>query len=230
MHQTRRTLSHLKSICVFAGSSDGNHPDFQKAAQDLGNAIAAHGCSLVYGGSDCGLMGTVAESALRAGGKVIGITPYYFKRKEQGSLVDITRRAGVEALTVHHASPPSAKASVLHPEAQAEEHYVHTMHDRTHLFKVFADAFIALPGGLGTALEIAEELVFRQVGVHAKPTGILNTQGVYRHFHHFADDLVSAGFLKPEHRKLLVSDSDPVRLISRLNREIAQCEGTTVGW
>ncbi len=107
---------------------------------------------------------------------------------------------------------------------------MHTMHDRTHLFKVFSDAFIALPGGLGTALEIAEELVFRQVGVHAKPTGVLNVQGIFRHFHHFADDLVDAGFLKPEHRKMLLTESNPSRLIYRLNREIAQCEGASVGW
>ena len=163
----------MQRICVFCGSNSGISPGYPAAAADLGRQLAARQVALVYGGSNVGLMGTLADSALKAGGHVIGVIPR--------SLVD---------LEVAHRGLPDLRI-------------VETMHERKALMADLADGFVAMPGGYGTFDELCEILTWAQLGIHSKPVGLLNTLGYWNPFLEFLDRAVDAGFLKPAHRQLI---------------------------
>lgn len=156
----------MKSICVFCGSSMGAQNAYPEAAQATGRAIAEAGCTLVYGGAKVGLMGTVADAALDAGGEVIGVLPRALQEKEVGH----------DGLT--------------------ELHLVDSMHERKALMADLSEAFIALPGGVGTLEEIFEVWTWGQLGYHAKPCGFLNVNGYYDQLIAFLDHQTSEGFMK----------------------------------
>jgi uncharacterized protein (TIGR00730 family) len=176
----------LKNICVYCGSSSGNNPVYVKGAENLGKALAGSGIGLVYGGGKRGLMGAIADSALNAGGKVTGVIP-------QG-LLDL--ELGHTGLT--------------------KLHIVKNMHERKALMAELSDAFIAMPGGLGTYEELFEVLSWSQLGLHKKPCGLLNINGFYNSMLQFLDKATEEGFIMAGHRAMLLSDADPDKLIDKL--------------
>ena len=176
----------MHSICVFCGSNAGRSEVYADAARALARAIAAQGLTLVYGGGNIGLMGMLAEAALAAGGRVIGVTPKRLLEKE-----------------------------VVH-RGLTELRVVESMHERKALMAELSDAFIALPGGLGTFEETFEVLTWAQLGFHRKPCGLLNVAGFYDRLTAFLDHAVAERFLKAEHRDMVLVDSDPESLIAHL--------------
>lgn len=175
----------MKSVCVYCGSSAGTHGAYAEAAEYLGSALAERGLGLVYGGAGKGLMGRVADAALGAGGRVVGVIPR--------SLVD---------------------REIAH-EGLDELHVVASMHERKALMAELADAFVALPGGFGTLEEIVETLTWAQLGFHAKPCGLLNVRGYYDELLAFVSRAERDGFLRREHRDMLLVESQPDRLLDR---------------
>lgn len=167
-----------KRICVFAGSSPGKRPEYAEAAQQLGEELCARGYDLVYGGGGVGLMGTVADSVLGNGGRVIGIIPAALAEKE-----------------------------VAH-QGLTELRIVASMHERKALMAELSNAFIALPGGLGTLEELFEVLTWVQLGIHTKPCGLVNVGGYFNGLLEFILHAVEERFLKPEHRSMILVDSD----------------------
>jgi uncharacterized protein (TIGR00730 family) len=178
----------LKSICVFCGSQPGFHVAYAESARTLGRLFAERRIRLVYGAGNVGLMGVVADAALAAGGTVIGVIP-------QG-LVD--RELAHQGLT--------------------ELRIVASMHERKALMAELSDAFLALPGGLGTYEELCEVLTWSQLGIHNKPCGCLNVRGYFSPLAAMLDHAVSEGFLRPEQRSILKMVSDPGELIDLLLR------------
>jgi uncharacterized protein (TIGR00730 family) len=176
----------MRRLCVFCGSSAGLRPDYTAAARHLGAALAERGIGLVYGAGDVGLMGLLADAALHAGGEVIGVIPQ--------ALVD--REVAHEGLT--------------------QRHIVATMHERKALMADLADGFAALPGGFGTADEFFEILTWAQLGLHTKPIGLLNTQGYFDPLLMWLDRMVEEGFLRQEHRQILLVENDVDRLLGAL--------------
>jgi len=176
----------MQSICVFCGSNAGNSPIYAEAARALARAIASRGVRIVYGGGNVGLMGVIAEAVLAAGAQVTGVIPHALHEREVG-------HRGLADLRV-----------------------VNSMHERKALMAELADAFIALPGGLGTFEEMFEMLTWVQLGIHRKPCGILNVAGFYDNMIAFLDHAVATGFLKPEHRGILVIEREPQALLERL--------------
>jgi uncharacterized protein (TIGR00730 family) len=176
-------MSTLKRVCVFCGSSPGHDPAYAQAARAMGRVLAARGITLVYGGGRVGMMGAIAQAALDAGGKVIGVIPEGLKRKELAS----------EDLT--------------------QLHIVQTMHERKQMMADLADAFIAMPGGFGTFEEFCEILTWAQLGLHAKPCGLLNVKNYYRGLLGLFDHAVDEGFLKSEFRAFVLTDPEPAGLL-----------------
>ena len=176
----------MKSVCVFCGSNPGNDPVYAAGARAMGVEIARRGLVLVYGGGAVGLMGIVANAALEAGGEVHGVIPYALRQKEVG-------HHGLTRLEV-----------------------VDTMHTRKARMAELADGFIAMPGGIGTFEELFEIWTWGQLGIHAKPLGLLNIAGFYDPLAQFLDATVSAGFLKDQHRAMAVTDTDPAALIDAM--------------
>ena len=174
------------SICVYCGSRPGNHPDFTTIAEQVGTWIGKHGGQLVYGGGRNGLMGTVADSTLAAGGRVIGVIPKALVDKEQA----------------HHGC--------------TELHVVETMHERKRIMAEHADAFIALPGGIGTFEEFFEVWTWRQLGYHDKPIGLLNMNGYYDSLLTFLQSSVSAGFMPDWLMPLISVDTQAEHLLESL--------------
>jgi uncharacterized protein (TIGR00730 family) len=160
-----------RNICVYCGSSDGNRPEYRAVAMELGQALAQSGVGLVYGGACIGLMGAVADAALAAGGRVVGIMPRRLVERE-------VAHRGLTKLRV-----------------------VETMHERKHQMATLADAFIALPGGYGTLDELCEVLGWAQLGIHAKPIVLLNVAGYYDPLLAMLDHAVQDGFLKAQSRQ-----------------------------
>ena len=177
----------LKSVCVFCGASPGARPIYHEAAAQLGRHIAERGLTLVYGGGAVGLMGVVADAALAAGGEVIGIIPQSLERAEIG-------HKGLTRLEV-----------------------VDGMHARKARMAELADAFIALPGGLGTLEELFEVWTWRQLGYHAKPLGLLEVDGFYARLTDFLDHLVAERFVREQHRAILQVSASPAELLARMD-------------
>jgi uncharacterized protein (TIGR00730 family) len=173
-------------LCVFCGSSTGQDPVYLETAKALGEALAANGIELVYGGAAVGLMGAVADAAMAKGGHVIGVMPQALVDKE------IAHR-GLSDLRV-----------------------VGSMHERKALMAELADGFIALPGGLGTFEELFEVWTWAQLGYHRKPCALLNAGGFYDKLTDFLDDVVERGFVKPIHRAMLIVGSEPPALIEAI--------------
>jgi uncharacterized protein (TIGR00730 family) len=170
----------VKHVCVFCGSSDGARPAYLDAAIALGAGLGARGFGLVYGGANSGLMGAVADAALAAGAPVIGVLPSVLKDREVAHL----------GLT--------------------ELHYVDTMHERKALMAERANAFVALPGGFGTLDEFLEVLTWGQLGIHAKPCVLVNTQGYFDRLLQFLDHAEAEGFLQPQYRARVQVVADAV--------------------
>lgn len=174
------------NICVFCGSSQGAKPAYQIAAAALGAELARREIGVVYGGASVGLMGAVANAALDEGGSVIGVLPQ--------SLADV---------------------EIAH-EGLTELQIVSSMHERKAQMAGLSDGFIALPGGIGTLEEMFEVWTWSQLGIHAKPIGLLNAEGFYDGLEAFLNRLVDEAFVKQLHRDILVSDTSAPRLIDRL--------------
>lgn len=175
----------MNRLAVFCGSKDGAHPVFREAAGTLGQALAARGIGLVYGGSRVGTMGAVADATLAAQGQAIGVLPHFLQEKE-----------------------------LAHP-GLTELHLVHSMHERKAKMSELADGFIILPGGPGTMEEFFEVFTWAQLGLHEKPCGVLNIDGYYDPLIALFDTMERQGFLIPEHRAMLIVESDPNRLLER---------------
>jgi len=171
------------SICVYCGSRHGAKPAYTAAARALGTAIGRHGWQLVYGGGKVGLMGEVADAVLAAGGRVVGIIPQSLQDREVG-----------------------------HP-ALHELHVVQTMHQRKQMMAERADAFVALPGGIGTLEELYEVWTWRQLGYHDQPIALLNTEGYYDALLAFMDHSVAQGFLDPAQQAVVTVGTDPESLL-----------------
>lgn len=176
----------FRRICVFCGSSPGAHPEYAGAAAELGRLLAERGIALVYGGGNVGLMGILADAALLAGGEVIGVIPRHLEAKE------IAHRT-VSQLRV-----------------------VGSMHERKALMADLSDAFIALPGGLGTLEELFECATWTQLGLHAKPLGLLNVRGYYDLLARFLDRTVEDRFVRADHRALISVYTSPTELLAAL--------------
>ena len=174
------------SVCVYCGSAKGNNPVYADAAKALGRALVQHNLSLVYGGGHVGLMGIVADAVLDAGGEVTGVIPK--------ALMDT--EVGHERLT-----------RLL---------VVKDMHERKALMAEHADGFIAMPGGIGTLEELFETLTWAQLGFHEKPIGLLNVASFYDPLIEFLRHQTSQGFLRAEHKDLLLMETEPDPLIAEL--------------
>jgi uncharacterized protein (TIGR00730 family) len=179
-------VTGLASVCVFCGSSAGARPSYAAMAEALGRELAERGARLVYGGGRVGLMGVVADAALAAGGEVVGVIPQHLMDREVG-------HPGVTDLRV-----------------------TSSMHERKALMAELADGFVALPGGFGTLEELAETLTWSQLGLQAKPFGLLDVEGFYEPLLRFLDHTVAERFVAPEHRALVLSGGDPAALLDRL--------------
>jgi hypothetical protein len=175
----------MRSICVFCGSNAGARSAYVEAAREAGRTIAARGLRLVYGGASVGLMGALADSALAAGGEVVGVMP----------------RALIEREIAH--------------SGLTELHDVASMHERKALMADLSDGFLALPGGAGTLEELFEVWTWAQLGHHKKPVGLLNVDGYYDLLVAFAEHQERESFIRPEHRNMLIVESDPERVLDR---------------
>jgi len=175
----------MKRICVFCGSSTGKDPAYAAAATRLGTTLARRGIELVYGGGTVGLMGTVANAALAAGGRVIGVIPKALQLRELAHV----------------------KLSSLLVTG--------SMHERKGKMAELSQGFIALPGGLGTLEEFAEIVTWAQLGIHARPCGLLDVKGYYRPLVAFLDHAVEEGFVSALHRELVIVETDPDALLDR---------------
>ena len=163
-------MNDLKSICVFCGSSEGTDPKIIEQASLLGQKLAAHQLTLIYGGSQLGIMGKVAKASLANGGKAIGIIPEFLKTKE-----------------------------IVYPDLD-EIITTQNMHERKLKMQEMSDGFITLPGGFGTFEELFEIITWSQLGLHHKPIGLLNTNGFYDHLIAMLDEMVKRGFLNKNNR------------------------------
>ena len=176
----------MRSLCVFCGSSDGNNPAFAAATRALGGLLAGRRIDVVYGGGNVGLMGVLADAVLDAGGRITGVIPHAL----------VARELAHQRLT--------------------ESHVVHSMHERKALMASLVDGFIALPGGFGTLEEFAEAVTWTQLGLQAKPCGLLNVAGFYDGLLAFLTHARDEAFLRPTHGEIVVADTDPVSLLERL--------------
>jgi uncharacterized protein (TIGR00730 family) len=176
----------INSLCVFCGSNTGRGSGYVDAARDLGRLLAKEQITLVYGGASVGTMGAIADAVLDAGGSVVGVIPRH--------------QVGEE---------------IAH-QGLTELHVVESMHERKATMVELSDGFVALPGGLGTLEEFAEALTWSQLGLHVKPTGLLNTAGYYQQFLEFLDHAVGEGFLRPADRRLVLAGVEPATLLEAL--------------
>jgi uncharacterized protein (TIGR00730 family) len=175
-------------VCVYAGSSLGARSQYADSARALARAVCARRRGIVFGGSQTGLMGVLADEALAHGGEVIGVIPRQLMEREiaHRSLTDL--------------------------------HVVATMHERKALMAELADAFVALPGGIGTLEELVEMLTWAQLGLHAKPIGVVNVDGYFDSLLAFLRHAVDEGFVSPTNSALLAVESDPETLLDELDR------------
>lgn len=172
-------------MCVFCASSIGTRESYREAADALGDAIARRGLTLVYGGARVGLMGAVADAALAAGGRVVGVIPASMVERE-------IAHTGLSDLRI-----------------------VQTMHERKAEMERLSDAFVTLPGAMGTLDETCEMLTWGQLGLHTKPCGLFNVDGYYDAFLAFLDRAVADGLLRPQHRAMVLADTHADALLDQ---------------
>lgn len=177
----------MQRVCVYCGSNFGTDPAFREAAASVGNLLARQGRGLVYGGGSVGLMGVVADAVLAGGGEVIGVIPRKLVQLEK-------EHRGLTKLIE-----------------------TDTMHERKRLMMEHADGFLVLPGGYGTLEELFEVIAWLQLGFHEKPIGLLNVAGFYDALLTQLDHMTANGLLKPEHRALLLTDTDPSTLLEKMS-------------
>ena len=173
-------------MCVYCGSRTGLDPAQAKAAREVGEEIGRRGWQLVYGGGKAGLMGVVADAVLEHGGRVVGVIPRILMEREVG-------HRGLNEL-----------------------HVVETMHQRKQMMAERARAFLALPGGIGTLEELFEVWTWGQLGLHAKPLGLLDVAGYFERLHAFLDHMAAEGFVKTRHRAMAAVHYDPATLLDLL--------------
>jgi len=178
----------LRRVVVYCGSSPGSHGEYVDTAQALGRTLAERDIELVYGGAKVGTMGAIADAALEAGGRVIGVIP--------STLVEM---------------------EVAH-EGLSELHEVETMHERKALMLELSDGAITLPGGHGSLDELFEALAWLQLGIHSIPIGLLNVRGYYDHLLAHLDHARGEGFLAPDHHELLLVEEDANQLLDQMAR------------
>ena len=176
----------IRALCVFCGANYGRRPAYRQAAQRVGELLAERAITLVYGGGNVGLMGALADACLAGGGQVIGVIPHALAEKE-----------------IAHVG-------------LSEMHVVGTMHERKALMADLAEAFLTLPGGFGTWDEFCEALTWSQLGLQKKACSFLNVEGYYDALLALADRAAEDGFIRAEHRELLLVDDDLARLLDRL--------------
>ncbi len=176
----------MQTICVFCGARPGHDPAYAAAARRFGDFLAASGRTLVYGGGHIGMMGLLADAVLAAGGRAIGVIPRTLVEKE------------------------------LAHKGLSELRVVGSMHERKALMAELADGFVALPGGIGTLEELFEIWTWGQLGLHVKPYGLLEVNGFFGPLLGFLDAMMREGFLRTEHRAMLLVDDDPARLLERM--------------
>jgi uncharacterized protein (TIGR00730 family) len=176
----------VQRVCVFCGSSPGARPEYTDATEDFGQLLVEQGVTLVFGGATVGLMGRLADTVLSEGGEAIGVIPQSLVEREIAHL-------GLTDL-----------------------HVVDTMHERKQRMADLADAFVALPGGLGTLDELFEIYTWAQLGMHRKPIGIVNVGGYFDGLLSFLEHAVDERFVREDHRAMLIVESDPAALLERL--------------
>ncbi|KQX76582.1 hypothetical protein ASD10_14670 [Aeromicrobium sp. Root472D3] len=176
----------MSAVAVFCGSSLGTDPAFAEAARLTGRTLAERGIGVVYGGGHVGLMGTVADAAIEAGGRVVGVIPRQLDDRE------------------------------LSHRGVTELHVVESMHERKQLMADLSDAFIALPGGAGTLEEIAEQWTWAQLTIHAKPSGFLDVGGFWAPMRQMLETMVSSGFVRAEQSGIVTFDDDLDALLEAL--------------
>jgi uncharacterized protein (TIGR00730 family) len=181
-------VAGLRSVCVFCGSSPGRRPEYAAGAGELGRLLAGRGIRVVYGGAHIGTMGALADAVLAAGGQITGVIPAQL-----------------------------AEAEVAH-RGLADLRVTGSMHERKATMASLADGFIALPGGIGTLEEFAEVVTWSQLGLHAKPTGLLNVLGYYDDLLRFLDHAVAERFLRPAHREMILASPGPEALLAAMAR------------
>jgi uncharacterized protein (TIGR00730 family) len=180
-------MRSFRRLCVFCGSSPGARPEYREAAQQMGRLLAERKIGLVYGGGNVGLMGAVADAAIAAGGEVIGVIPGHLEARE----------------LAHH--------------GLTELRVVSSMHERKALMADLSDAFVALPGGLGTFEELFEVATWAQLGIHDKPLGLLNVRGYYDLLDQHLARAVEERFVRAEHRALIAMAEAPAALLDQLH-------------
>lgn len=183
-------MKALRSVCVFCGSQPGTRAAYVAAARALGEVLARNGVATIYGGGHVGMMGALADAALGAGGRVIGVIPEHLMRPE-------VAHQNLDELLV-----------------------VASMHERKRTMAARADAFVVLPGGYGTFEEMFEMVTWLQLGLQAKPVGMLNVEGYFDHLLAFLRHGAAEGFIRAEHRDLLLVDDSVERLLDRLARRV----------
>ncbi|PMR76266.1 TIGR00730 family Rossman fold protein [Billgrantia endophytica] len=181
----------MSRFCIYLGSRDGRDSAFIEATRDLGRALVARGHGLVYGGARIGLMGELANTVLAEGGDVIGVMPDHLVEREQAH------------------------------EGLSQLIRVHNMHERKASMAAHADAFIALPGGIGTLEELFEVWTWQYLGLHDKPIGVLDTAGFYSPLLTFLDAIVEQGFLNGRTRNRLIDAETPSALLDALEAQLA---------
>jgi hypothetical protein len=180
----------LQRVCVFTGSNFGARDEYAERARELGRSLADAGIGLVYGGGRVGLMGVLADAVLAGGGEVIGVIPRALATKE----------------VAHH--------------GLTELRVVASMHERKALMAELADGFVALPGGFGTFDELLEIVTWAQLGLHAKPIGVLNVAGYFDAFTAVVEHAIAEEFVRPEYRDLFVLGDQPRALLARLETHV----------
>lgn len=192
-------MRQLARICVYCASSNQVDERWREAARETARCLARRRIDVVFGGGSVGLMGALADEALAAGAKVIGVIPQKLMDLELG-------HRGVSELIV-----------------------VQTMHERKHRMAELSDGFIALPGGWGTLEEIFEVTTWTQLGYHEKPVGLLNVGGYYDKLVGFLDHAAELGFIRPQHRPILQAAAEPDELLDRLERaELPRLDGAVL--
>ncbi len=188
-----------RAVCVFCGSQAGATPAYLDAARELGALLARQRAAVIYGGGHVGMMGALADSALAAGGEVIGVIPEHLMQPE------VAHQRLTELLIVD------------------------SMHTRKRTMASRADAFVVLPGGYGTFEEMFEMVTWRQLRLHAKPVGLVNIDGYFDHLLAFLEHAAQQEFIRPQHRDLLLVAPSPSELLERLLAQVAAARGPALG-